>query len=70
VTPPSAPPLAPTWAIHQLAPHRCPSLMIPLGILGAALATVVARAIERAIRRASSDEAAVDSAGTGRTSGS
>jgi hypothetical protein len=44
--------------------------MIPLGILGAALATVVARAIERAIRRASSDEAAVDSAGTGRTSGS
>jgi len=47
-----------------------PSLMIPLGIIGAALATVVARAIGRAMRRTSSDEAAVGSAGTGRTSGS
>ena len=47
-----------------------PSLMIPLGILGAALATGVARAIGRAARRASSDEAAVGSAGIGRTSGS
>jgi hypothetical protein len=47
-----------------------PSLMIPLGIIGAALATVVARAIGRAVRRTSSDEAAVGSAGTGRTSGS
>ena len=44
--------------------------MIPLGIIGAALATVVARAIGRAMRRTSSDEAAVGSAGTGRTSGS
>jgi hypothetical protein len=47
-----------------------PSLMIPLGILGAALARAVARVIERAVRRASSDEAAVGSAGIGRTSGS
>ena len=36
-----------------------PSLMIPLGILAAAIAAVVARAIGRAVRRASSDEAAV-----------
>ncbi len=36
----------------------------------APLATVVARAIGRAVRRTSSDEAAVGSAGTGRTSGS
>jgi hypothetical protein len=47
-----------------------PSLMIPMGILGAALATVAARAIGRAVRGASSDEVAADSAGTGRTSGS
>jgi hypothetical protein len=47
-----------------------PSLMIPLGILGAAIAAGVARAIGRAARRASSDEAAVGSAGIGRTSGS
>jgi hypothetical protein len=40
-----------------------PSLMIPLGILGAALATVVTGAIVRAVRRTSSDEAAADSAG-------
>ena len=47
-----------------------PSLMIPRGIIGAALATVVVRAIGRAVRRTSSDEAAAGSAGTGRTSGS
>ena len=35
-----------------------PSLMIPLGILAAAIAAVVARAIGRAARRASSDGAA------------
>jgi hypothetical protein len=44
--------------------------MIPLGILGAALATVVVGAIGRALRRTSSAEAAAGSAGTGRRSDS
>jgi hypothetical protein len=60
---------------HQ--PGRCrgwlllvvAGLMIPLGILAAALATVVLRAIRRTLRT-SSDEAAAGSAGIGRTSGS
>ena len=46
-----------------------PGLMIPLGILAPALATVVLRAIRRT-PRTSSDEAAAGSAGIGRTSGS
>jgi hypothetical protein len=46
-----------------------PGLMIPLGILAAALATVVVRAIGRTLR-ISSHEAAVGSAGIGKTSGS
>lgn len=47
-----------------------PSLMIPLGIMGAALATVVVRAIERAVRRTSPDVAAAGSGGIDKKSGS
>jgi hypothetical protein len=61
--------LAPTWATPSGLLLIVPGLMIPLGILAAALATVVVRAIGRALRT-SSDEAAVGSAGIGRTSGS
>jgi hypothetical protein len=58
-----------TWASPSGLLLVVPGLMIPLGILAAALATVVVRAIGRALRT-SSDEAAVGSAGIGRTSGS
>jgi hypothetical protein len=44
--------------------------MIPLGILGAAIAAVVVRAIGRVVRRASSDEVAAGSAGIDNLSGS
>jgi hypothetical protein len=47
-----------------------PGLMIPLGILGAALAIVVVRGAGQALRRTSSDAAAAGNAGSDRTSGS